>query len=117
MATNKKAKPVRTSSNKKPATIARPRPKVQPSDPGLHADTKSVPTAKRASSKQEVVLGMLRQPKGTTIAAIAKATGWQRHSVRGFLAGVVKKKLKLKLKSEMVGDERVYGIIKVGTGS
>jgi hypothetical protein len=37
--------------------------------------------------------------------------------VRGFLAGVVKKKLKLKLKSEMVGDERVYGIIKVGTGS
>jgi Protein of unknown function (DUF3489) len=53
---------------------------------------------------------MLQSPTGTTIAAIMKATGWQQHSVRGFFAGVVRKRLKLKLGSKKLDGTRVYQI-------
>jgi hypothetical protein len=52
----------------------------------------------------------LRTPAGATIAAIVVATEWQRHSVRGFLAGIVRKKLGLNLVSEQTDKGRVYRI-------
>jgi hypothetical protein len=68
------------------------------------------------SSKQARVVEMLHSPTGTTIAAVMKATGWQQHSVRGFFAGVVRKRLRLKLNSEKVDGNRVYRIVNIGSG-
>lgn len=64
----------------------------------------------RAGSKQEQVLAMLRGSAGTTIEAIMSATGWQAHSVRGFFAGVVRKRLGLALTSEVRESGRIYRV-------
>jgi len=62
-------------------------------------------------TKHDRVLSLLRTQGGTTLAAIMKVTGWQPHSVRGFLAGVVKKKLGFNLASDKTSSGRVYRIV------
>jgi Protein of unknown function (DUF3489) len=70
----------------------------------------------RSNTKHARIIALLRAPAGTTIASIMAATEWQQHSVRGFLAGVVRKKLGLNLVSELTDRGRTYRI-KDGTAS
>ena len=94
----------------------RPNPRTRPAKQ-LRSNTKKG-TGSRSSggtTKHDRVLGLLQAKGGTTIAAISKVTGWQPHSVRGFFAGVVKKKLGLTLESEKTKSGRIYRIVRAKT--
>jgi Protein of unknown function (DUF3489) len=96
----------------------RPNPRTKLAKQLKSNTKKSTQRASRSSggtTKHDRVLGLLRAKGGTTIAAISKVTGWQPHSVRGFFAGVVKKKLGLTLESEKTKSGRIYRIVRAKT--
>ena len=66
--------------------------------------TRTAPTPTRPETKQAIVLGLLRRQNGASIAEIIEATDWQPHSVRGFFAGALKKRLKIKVISDKGED-------------
>jgi hypothetical protein len=97
----------KSAKKRSPATTASTVAGAKPSHQAKEAD---------AGSKQSRVIAMLQSPAGAT-AAMMKATGWQPHSVRGFLAGVVRKRLKLKLTSKKIAGARVYQITRAANCS
>ena len=90
----------RSARPKKSRTPRQSRPKQKNtaiSEAMTHADT-----------KQARAIEMLCLPNGASMSALVEATGWQQHSVRGFLAGVVRKRLKLNLVSAADSGVRTY---------
>ena len=100
---------IKRKSNSKASTRSAARKTGKPKMRARSLATASKPAA-RSDTKHARILAMLRTPAGATIAAIMTATEWQQHSVRGFLAGVVRKKLGLNLVSEQTDKGRVYRI-------
>jgi hypothetical protein len=80
----------------------------------LKSRKRSAPTSSRITARPDTkharIIAMLRTSAGATIASLVAATEWQQHSVRGFLAGVIRKKLGLNLVSEQTDKGRVYRI-------
>ena len=87
---------------------------IEPDDapaPDAAAEPEGAPKARppREGTKQATLIAMLRAPEGATIEEITAATGWQAHTVRGAMAGALKKKLGLEVTSEKAeGRGRVY---------
>ena len=95
----------------KPKTATRPASrKTSKPKSRLRSALVSSKLATGPHTKQDRIIAMLRTPAGATIASLVTATEWQQHSVRGFFAGVVRKKLGLNLTSEDTEKGRVYRI-------
>ena len=87
------------------------KPQARSISKGPAPNSKRVVEGIRRQTKQAACLALLRGPHGASIDELQKATGWQAHSVRGFLAGAVKRKLGLALTSDKgAGGVRRYRI-------
>lgn len=132
-------KPVKSATQAKPKATRpapesnlKPKPKTLKPPPKLSQSTKSVeapklpsspiavkkidppkaiaPIAIKVSSKQAQVIALLSNPQGAKLPELMQVTGWQAHSVRGFLSGTIKKKLNLNLISQKLDGAQIYRI-------
>jgi uncharacterized protein DUF3489 len=103
-----------SKSKRKPAPRSHRTKTAKPKSSERTATARTVSTVlpnTRTGTKNAQVIAMLRDRAGATIGAIAAATGWQQHSVRGFLAGVVRRRLGLNLVSEPSDGGRIYRVV------
>src|SRR5258708_14016842 len=99
----------RPKTKPKAATRSTARKTAKPASRKRSTPASSTPAA-GPDTKHARIIAMLRTPAGATIASLVTPTEWQQHSVRGFLAGVVRKKLGLNLVSEQTDKGRGYRI-------
>ena len=98
--------PVATDTAATVAKRRRTKPAVEPAAPVAPA----LAVAKAPGGKLGVLAALLQRPEGATLAAMCTATGWQAHSVRGAMAGALKKKFELVITSDQSDGGRVYRI-------
>ena len=84
--------------------------KPVPTKPSKRAMQKQPTPVAATSSKLDVIIALLKRPKGTTLEEMMAATGWQRHSVHGTLSGALKKRRGLPLITEYGDKGRTYRI-------
>ena len=87
------------------------RPAKRRSTKPLPAKTPAAPRKPRSESKQAKVIALLRRPGGATVQELMDATGWQPHTCRGVISGVLKKKLGLTIESKREGEVTTYQIV------
>jgi hypothetical protein len=92
---------------KQPAAKAR---QAKPAKSPAVAKQRRVAAPVAKTSKAQTVVAALKRPNGATLADLIAATGWQAHSVRGFLSGTVRKRLGLALTVEQRDGERRYHV-------
>lgn len=92
-------------------------PRTSKTLPVAEKSTRKAPTATsqaaiRPGSKGAAIVTLLRREGGATLDEMTQATGWQKHSVRGFLAGALKKRHGLTVRAEKIEKGRVYRVNK-----
>ncbi len=98
---------------RKSPKIAPPAPKaatVRPTKAKVNSRVAKQRESAPAATKASAIVTALRRPNGASLADLVAATGWQSHSVRGFLSGTVRKRLGLTLTVEQAGGERRYHV-------
>jgi len=106
VARTSKGAPKGDKGARKPGTAKAGKPAAKKTTRSKATSTASVP---REFSKKAIVLDLMRRKAGASMAEIAKATGWQKHSIRGFISGTLSRKMGLAVESSKnEAGERVY---------
>ncbi|MBU3590439.1 DUF3489 domain-containing protein [Polynucleobacter sp. 78F-HAINBA] len=109
--TSKSIKP--TVKKITPSKVVKPNPKSEIEKPNTQVKTPSstpIPSPIKIPNKQSQLIALLKDPKGADIKMLMQATGWQAHSIRGVISGVLKKKLGMNIVSSKVDGTQHYRI-------
>lgn len=109
--TSKSIKPIakRIASSKVAKSIPKSvieKPKTQVATPS----STPIPSPLKTPNKQSQLIALLKDPKGADIKLLMQATGWQPHSIRGIISGVLRKKLGLEVVHQKEGSNSIYRI-------